>query len=69
MATSCNTSAYVVWRDHGRGRRAVVVGPPVEYGDGEEDYVRGLRVWFESLDEKVKEQLSRWQERSQETEE
>lgn len=69
MATSCNTSAYAVWRDHGQERPAVVVGPPVEYSDEEEDYVRGLGAWFESLDEKVKEKLSRWPEQTREAEE
>ena len=47
----------------------MVVGPPVEYGDGEEDYVRGLRVWFEYLDEKTKEELSRWPDKNRKTEE
>lgn len=62
MAVSTDTSAYAVWKDYGRDRDAVVVGPPVEWGGEEEGYVRGVGEWFKGLGEEVKSDLGRWEE-------
>lgn len=62
VAYSTDTSAYAVWKKFGSGRPAVVMGPPVEYGDGEESYVEQVGKWFVGLKDDVKEDLATWPE-------
>ncbi|KAL7275783.1 hypothetical protein RUND412_001262 [Rhizina undulata] len=56
---STPTSAWAVWRDMGRVRPASIPGPPVEFGESEEKYVRELGNWYEKLDETTRERLER----------
>jgi hypothetical protein len=53
---STENSAWAVWKDHGKGP-AVCAGPPVEYGDGEEQYVDAIGTWYEYLDPKLRREM------------
>ncbi|KAF8460672.1 hypothetical protein BDZ91DRAFT_851479 [Kalaharituber pfeilii] len=64
LAQSTNTSSYLVWKDHGRGRPGIAPGPPVEYGEEENEYAARLGRWYEELEESVKEDLLQWPEKS-----
>ncbi|KAF8253019.1 hypothetical protein K440DRAFT_643021 [Wilcoxina mikolae CBS 423.85] len=56
MGVSTENSAWAVWKNHGKGP-AVCAGPPVEYGDGEEQYVAAIGAWYENLDPKLRQEM------------
>ena len=45
-----------MWKKYGT-ESAVCAGPPVEYGDGEQEYVEAIGRWYEALGEKARQEM------------
>jgi hypothetical protein len=56
MGVSTENSAWAVWNNYGTSK-AENVGPPLEYGEEEEEYVAGIGKWFENLDPKERDEM------------
>ena len=54
MLLSTESSAWAVFR---RGEEVQMKGPPVEFGPEERGYVKGLREWWESIEDVKKEEV------------
>lgn len=50
MGVSNENSAWAVWHDFGT-TKAESVGPPLEYGEEEEQYVEAIGRWYKDLEE------------------